>query len=311
MSSRTGPDLRGGFVCGPESDIMTGKNADLMWITIKRILLAGLVLAVAVPLWGQVSSSRPRRAEGGKPDLNGVWQALNEANYDLEGHSARPAMALRTGPYGPVPAVQVLALGAVGAVPPSLGVVEGGEIPYKPEALKQKQENQANWLTRDPEIKCYLPGVPRATYMPHPFRILQSASQIFIAYQYAGAVRNIYLKDPGPAPVDFWMGQSVGHWEGETLVVDVTGFNDQTWFDRAGNFHSDALHVVERYRRTSPDVIAYEATIEDPKVFTRPWKITMPLYRRQEKNAQILEFKCVEFAEELLYGKYKKQPTKQ
>ena len=245
---------------------------------------------------------------GGKPDLNGVWQVLNEANYDLEGHNARPAMALRPGPYGPVPAAPVLALGAVGAVPPSLGVVEGGEIPYKPEALSEKQENQANWLSRDPEIKCYLPGVPRATYMPQPFQILQSASQFFIAYQYAGAVRNIYFKDPGPAPVDSWMGQSFGRWEGETLVVDVTGFNDQSWFDRAGNFHSDALHVVERYTRTSPDVIAYEATIEDPKVFTRPWKISMPLYRRQEKNAQLLEFKCVEFVEELMYGQWRKTP---
>ena len=216
----------------------------------------------------------------------------------------------RSGPVRTVRCLRrtVLALGAVGAVPPSLGVVEGGEIPYKPEALKQKQENQTNWLTRDPEIKCYLPGVPRATYIPQPFRILQSANQIFVAYQYAGAVRNIYLKDPGPAPVDSWMGQSFGRWEGETLVVDVTGFNDQSWLDRAGNFHSDALHVVERYRRTSPDVIAYEATIEDPKVFTRPWKISMPLYRRQEKNAQILEFKCVEFVEELMYGQWRKTP---
>jgi hypothetical protein len=289
--------------------MMSGKkDAGLMRITIERFLLAGATLAVAVPLCGQGSTYRAPRAEGGKPDLNGIWQVLNEANYDLEGHGARPAMALRPGPYGPVPATQVLALGAVGAVPPSLGVVEGGEIPYKPEALKQKQENQANWLTRDPEIKCYLPGVPRATYIPQPLQILQSASQIFIAYQYAGAVRNIYLKDPGPAPVDSWMGQSVGHWDGETLVVDVTGFHDQSWFDRAGNFHSDALHVVERYRRTSPDVIAYEATIEDPKVFTRPWKIGMPLYRRQEKNAQILDFKCVEFVEELMFGAYRKTP---
>jgi len=273
-----------------------------------RIVWVGGILAAAIPLAGQSSTWRAPRAEGGKPDLNGIWQTLNEANYDLEGHNARPSMALRAGPDGPVPAAAVLALGAVGAVPPSLGVVEGGEIPYKPEALKKKQENRDNWLSRDPEIKCYLPGVPRATYMQQPFQILQSASQVFIAYQYAGAVRNIYLKDPGPAPVDSWMGQSVGHWDGETLVVDVTGFNDQTWFDRAGNFHSDALHVVERYRRTSPDAIAYEATIEDPNVFTRPWKIGMPLYRRQEKNAQLLEFKCVEFVEELMYGQWRKKP---
>ena len=157
-----------------------------------------------------------------------------------------------------------LALGAVGAVPPSLGVVEGGEIPYKPEALAIKKQNQQDWLNRDPEIKCYLPGVPRATYMPYPFQILQSASALTFVYEYAGAVRNIFLKDPGPAPADSWMGQSVGHWEGDTLVIDVTDLNDQTWFDRAGNFHSDKLHVVERYTRTSPDVMSYEATIEDP-----------------------------------------------
>ena len=243
-----------------------------------------------------------------KPDLNGIWQALNEANYDIQGHNARPAMALRPGPYGPVPAAPVLALGAVGAVPPGLGVVEGGELPYRPEALAQKKANQENWLTADPEIKCYLPGVPRATYMPYPFQIFQTASQIFIAYEYAGAVRNIFLKDPGPPPVDSWMGQSVGHWEGDTLVIDVKGFNDQSWFDRAGDFHSDALHVVERYKRTSPDVITYEATIEDPKVFTRPWKMSMPLYRRQEKGAQLMDFKCVEFVEELLYGQFRKKP---
>jgi len=233
---------------------------------------------------------------------------MNEADYDLEAHDARPAMAVRPGPFGPVPAAPVLAFGAVGAVPPSLGVVEGGEIPYKPEALAQKKKNQENWLTSDPEIKCYLPGVPRATYIAQPFRIFQNDKQMFFAYQFAGAVRNIYLKDPGPAPVDSWMGQSVGHWEGNTLVVDVTGMNDQSWFDRAGNFHSDALHVVERYTLKNHDIISYEATIEDPNVFTRPWKISMPLYRRQEKNAQLLDFKCVEFVEELIYGKYRKKP---
>jgi hypothetical protein len=269
------------------------------------VFVATMAVGV-VPLAGQ--TYRAPRTSDGKPDLNGIWQALNEANYDLEGHMARPAMALRPGPRGPVPAAAVLALGAVGAVPPSLGVVEGGEIPYKPEALATRKQNQEDWLNRDPEIKCYLPGVPRATYMPYPFQIVQSASAMSFVYEYAGAVRNIYLKDPGPALADSWMGQSVGHWEGETLVVNVTDMIDKTWFDRAGNFHSDKLHVVERYTRTSPDVIAYEATIEDPDVFTRPWKISMPLYRRQEKNAQILDFKCVEFVEELLYGPYRKHP---
>jgi hypothetical protein len=271
----------------------------------------GAVLAVVgLPVAGQAPASGVPRLADGHPDLNGIWQALNEANYDIQMHVARPAMALRAGPYGPVPAAAVLALGAVGAVPPGLGVVEGDELPYRPEALVKKRENQENWLTRDPEIKCYLPGVPRATYMPYPFQIFQNASQTFIAYQYAGAVRDIFLKDPGPAPVESWMGQSVGRWEGDTFVVDATGFNDQSWFDRSGNFHSDALHVVERYTRTSRDVMLYEATIEDPKVFTRPWKMSMPLYRRQEPNAQLMDFKCVEFVEELMFGRWRKNPLK-
>jgi hypothetical protein len=270
---------------------------------------AGAAMAtLAMPVAGQAPPNRAPRTASGKPDLNGIWQALNEANYDIQAHMARPAMALRAGPYGPLPAAPVLALGAVGAVPPGLGVVEGNELPYRPEALARKKENQDNWLTADPEIKCYLPGVPRATYMPYPFHILQSDSAITIAYEYAGAVRDIYLKDPGPAPLDSWMGQSVGRWDGDTLVVDVTGLNDRTWFDRAGNFHSEALHVVERYTRASPDVISYEATIEDPKVFTRPWKMSMPLYRRQERDAQIMDFKCVEFVEELIYGQWRRTP---
>ena len=268
---------------------------------------AALLFATLASAQGP-ATYQPSRLPDGRPDLNGIWQALNEAHYDLEGHVARPALALRSGPYGPLPAPPVLALGAVGAVPPGLGVVEGGAIPYLPNAATTRKENQEHWLERDPEIKCYLPGVPRATYMPYPFQILHSPTALFIAYEYAGATRNIYLKDPGPAPVDSWMGQSVGRWEGETLVVDVTGQNDQTWFDRAGNFHSDALHVVERYTRTAPDAMRYEATIEDSKVFSRPWKIGMPLYRRLEPNAQLLDFKCVEFVEELLYGRLRKTP---
>ena len=280
-------------------------------IAIAALSAGGLAMlaAVAMPITGQPPATyRARRVADGKPDLNGIWQALNEANYDLQAHMARPAMALRAGPHGPVPAASVVALGAVGSVPPGLGVVEGDDIPYQPWAAEKKKANQENWLTRDPEVKCYLPGVPRATYMPYPFQILQSDKAIFIAYEYGGAVRNIYMKDPGPPPVDAWMGQSVGRWEGDTLVVDVTGFNEETWFDRSGNFHSDALHVTERYTRSRPDVLSYEATIDDPKVFTRPWKIRMPLYRRGEKNAQLMDFKCVEFVEELMYGQWRKKP---
>jgi len=267
------------------------------------------VTAAAIPISGQAPTAyRAPHGADGHPDFNGIWQALNEANWDIEPHMARPALQLRAGPYGPVPAAAVLALGAVGSVPPGMGIVEGGEIPYKPEARAKQKDNLEHWVERDPEIKCYLPGVPRANYMPYPFQILQSPSAIFFAYEYDGAVRNVYLKDPGPAPIDSWMGQSVAKWDGETLVIDVTGFNDSTWLDRAGNHHSDALHVVERYTRVQPDVINYEATIEDPNVYTRPWKISYPLYRRLDKSVQIMDFKCVEFVEELLYGQYRKKP---
>jgi len=155
-----------------------------------------------------------------------------------------------------------------------------------------------------------MPGVPRATYMPYPFQIVQTSDNILIAYEFASASRIIRMNSQAKSPTDSWMGWSVGRWEGETLVVDVTDLSDQTWFDRAGNFHSDALHVVERYTLIKPDVLMYEATIEDPKVFTRPWKINMPLYRRLDKNAKLIEYKCVEFAEELLYGHLRKQPRK-
>jgi hypothetical protein len=282
-----------------------------------RDVMIALAAAIATAVWfaamptaGQGPPTQIPRTADGRPNLNGIWQALNTANYDLQAHTARAAMAMRPGPVNPVPAAPVLALGAVGAVPAGIGVVEGDEIPYQPWAADKKKENQENWLTRDPEIKCYLPGVPRATYMPFPFQIFQSHSAMFIAYEYAGAVRNIYLKDPGPPPLDAWMGQSVGKWDGDTFVVDVTGFNDQSWFDRAGNFHSEALHVVERYTLMDRDHIQYEATIEDPKVFTRPWKISMPLYRHVNKDARLQQFKCVEFVEELMYGHLRKTPLK-
>jgi hypothetical protein len=191
-----------------------------------------------------------------------------------------------------------------------MGVVENGPIPYKPENLAKRAENYKNRTGEDPEAKCYLPGVPRAMYMPQPFQIIQSGSHILMVFQYAGAVRTIYMQDHKEAPAPSWMGWSNGHWEGETLVIETTALDDRTWFDRAGNFHSDEIKVTERITPRSADTLNYEATIDDPKVFTRVWKISLPLYRRVERNAQLLEFKCVEFAEDLLYGEFRKQPTK-
>ena len=268
----------------------------------------GMVCLLVQAVYVQTSESDIPRLEDGRPNLNGIWQALNSANYDIERHLARPAMELRAGPPGPLPSVALLALGAVGAVPAGMGVVDGGTIPYTPEALTLKQENRADWLERDPEIKCYLPGVPRATYMPFPFQIFHNSNAIFIAYEYAGATRDISLEALEPAQTDSWMGQSSAHLEGDTLVVDVTGLNDQTWFDRSGSHHSNQLHVVERYTLLDADHIQYEATIEDPIVFTRPWTIRMPLYRRIENDAQLMDFKCVEFVEELLYGEFRRDP---
>ena len=269
----------------------------------------GAALALsALPVQGQAQRAAVPRTADGKPDMNGIWQVLNTANWDLEPHAAKAALAMRPGPIVPVPAKEVLAFGAVGSVPFGLGVVVGGPIPYTPEGLAKKRENQENWLTRDPEIKCYLPGVPRANYMPFPFQIFQSNSHFFIAYEYASAVRNIYLTDPGPPETDTWMGQSVGRWEGDTFVVAANGFHDQSWFDRAGNHHTERLRVTERYTMTSPDHIQYEATMEDPGVFTRPWTIRMPLYRHVNPDARLGQFKCVEFVEELMYGQLRRQP---
>jgi hypothetical protein len=275
---------------------------------VTALALVGLAFAGAAQ--AAPGAYKPQHRRDGHPDFNGVWQAMNSANFDIEPHLAQPAMALRPGPVIPVPAKEVVALGAVGAVPAGLGVVEGGEIPYTPEAKAKRDENKAHWLERDPEIKCYLPGVPRANYMALPFEIFQSNKEMLFAYEYAGAVRNVTFTDPGPAPIDSWMGQSVAHWEGDTLVVKVTGMNDSTWFDRAGNFHSDQMTVVERYTLIDSDTIRYQAEITDPETFTRPWTIAMNLYRRKGEDARLQQFKCAAFVEELMYGQYRKEPLK-
>lgn len=270
-------------------------------------ILAGAVSPLSAALGQQPLFPR---LPSGKPDLNGIWQALGNAHWDIEPHAARPALAMQPGPVVPVPAPEVLALGAVGSVPSGWGIVDGGEIPYLPEARARRDENRARWLERDPEIKCYLPGVPRATYLPFPFQIFQSDSKFFITYEYAGAVRDIYLKDPGPPEVDTWMGQSVGRWEGDTFVVVTTGFNGEAWLDRSGNFHSPSLKVTERFTPIGRDHLQYEATLEDPETYSRPWTIRLPLYRHIDPRARLGQFKCVEFVEELMYGHLRKNPIR-
>jgi hypothetical protein len=242
------------------------------WIAVALFIAAAAPRAAAQ---GQAAAV-PRTADG-KPDLSGIWQVLNTAAWDIQDHAA--------------------SLG----VPAGQGVVEGNEIPYQPAALAKKRENFANRATADPETKCYEPGVPRVTYMPYPFQIVQTPSYLAILYEYNHITRHIYVDGtPHPrGPIDNWlMGDSRARWEGNTLVVDVIHFTNQTWLDRAGNFHSDALHVVERYTPTDRDHIQYEVTLEDPKVFTRPWKMSMPLYRRTEPNVQLLEYECYTMLQE-------------
>jgi hypothetical protein len=260
-------------------------------------IAAALVLAL-IALAGRSTSGQAQaggiiRGSDGKPNMNGIWQALNTANWDIQDHPAR---------MGPV-----ISLGASFSVPAGLGIVEGNEIPYRPEMLEKKKTNGENWMTLDPEVKCFMPGIPRATYQGYPFQIVQSPQSVLFAYEFASAARIVRMNIKEESPTDTWMGWGRGRWEGDALVIDNTSFNDQTWFDRAGNFHSDQLHVLERFTMRDRDHLNYEATITDPKVFTRPWKMSMPLYRRIERNAQLLEYKCVEFVEELMYGHLKKK----
>jgi hypothetical protein len=245
-------------------------------------------------------AARPARIAG-RPNLNGIWQAIGTAHWNLEDHSASaaPVYAGTNLPFWQ--------LGALYAVPAGQSVIEGGTIPYLPAGLKQREENMKGWPKSDPEAKCYMPGIPRATYMPYPFQIVQGQRDILFVYEYASSNRIVHMSNHTEAPVDSWMGWSNGKWDGDTLVIEVNGFNDQTWFDRAGNHHTEALKVTERYSLNGDNHLNYEARIEDPKTFSRPWTIRMPLYRRLDTNVQLLEFKCVEFSEELLYGDLKKK----
>ena len=247
-----------------------------------RIALIAAVVLVLAPVGAARQTTTATgipRTRDGKPDLSGIWQALNTAAWNIEAHSAQKD------------------------VPAGAGVVQGGPIPYQPWALAKRDENYRNRATADPETNCYLPGVPRITYMPFPFQIIQMPDQVTILYEYAHATRYIYTNNTQhpSGHIDWWMGDSRGRWEGDTLVVDLIHFIDQTWFDRAGNFHSDALHEIERYTLADKDHITYEVTIDDPKVFTRPWTMSMTLYRHTEKNFQLLDYECYGFDFEKYY----------
>ena len=260
----------------------------------KRLATAAGALLVALTAHADVLTEIPRSADG-HPDLSGVWQALNTAHWNVEPHvSAYPVL---------------LELGAQFAVPPGHGVVDGGTIPYLPDALAERQRRFENRLTDDPEGKCYLGGVPRSTYMPYPFQIFQSPRDVVIVYQFATGFRRIFVDGQEEAPLDAWMGWSNGRWDGDTFVVTVTGLNGLTWLDRAGNYASGNARITERYTPLGPNHLQYEATIEDSTVFSRPWTMRMPLYRIVDENYRMLEFKCEPYAEEKIYGHLRKPGT--
>jgi hypothetical protein len=289
-----------------------------------RQWLAGLLVvattaAATVLVWSLATADSAAQAPaaaqgsafprtGGRPDFSGIWQANNTAHWDLQTHAARPMVSQPgVAPNSVVLGAPVVTLGAVGWIPAGLGVVDGEQIPYQPWAAARKKENLEQWLDRDPEIKCFQPGVPRAMYMPYPFEIVQGSTKMMMVFEFGNAQRTIHLDKVDPYPNVAFMGHSVGRWDGDSLVVEVTNLTDATWFDRAGNFHSDAVRVTERYTPMTRDAIRYEATIEDKQVFTRPWKISMPLYRRLEANAQLMDFRCVEMVEETIYGHLRKE----
>jgi hypothetical protein len=263
-------------------------------------LCAGVALACGYAAAQPPEAKQRIERINGHPNLNGVWQALNTANWNLEGQSAA--------------AIEEFApkLGALFAVPPGQSVVRGGKIPYLPAALERRERNRASWPAEDTETKCFRTGIPRQTYLPYPFEIVQGDDDILFVYEYATSNRTVRIGDnqidPDEVLVDQWLGWSNGHWEGDTLVVEVFG-NMPVWLDRAGNFHNGGK-VTERYTLMGENHIWYEATIDDPTTFSRPWTIEMPLYRRMEPNPAVFEYKCVEFAEPLLYGELLNDPIK-
>jgi hypothetical protein len=262
----------------------------------RSVKLRAMAGAGALVLLCAASAAQERI--NGRPNLNGIWRAAGSAHWNLEDHSAE-----KLDKFWP--------LGSLAAIPAGMSVVEGGTIPYRPEALARREENRAGWPATDPEAACYLPGIPRANYMPYPFQIVQGDSDIIFVYSFASANRVVHFEDIrtlDEVPVDLWMGWSNGAWDGDTLEVEVIANDDRTWLDRAGNYHSSAMTVTERFSLIDENHMQYSATIDDPNVFTRPWTISLPLYRIIDEDAELLDFKCVEFAENLLYGEHLLEP---
>jgi hypothetical protein len=263
-------------------------------MAVAALLIAGtgLVAPSASAQKAKASATAPATI-GGHPNINGVWHTMSGADFGLEPHTAETAPGEKS----------ERELGALAAIPANLGVVEGGQIPYLPEARKVRDANAKLGPMKDPEANCYLPGIPRATYaLGMPFQIIQGGGDILMAYEYDSANRVIAMGPVGIPPIDTWMGTSYGQWEGNTLVVTTLAQNGETWLDRTGNYLTNGATVTERFTLKDKDHMDYEVTIQDPMVYSKPWKMSMTLYRRVEPNAQILEFKCVPFAEMHLYG---------
>jgi hypothetical protein len=255
--------------------------------SIRLLAISAAIVSGAGAVQAQPQADRPSRIAG-HPDLNGIWQALNTAYWNLEDHSAEA--------FG-----NVWQLGAIFAIPAGQSVVREGRIPYRPEALVKRNENRMQGPAADPEAKCYMLGVPRVTYHNMPFQIFQADGDLLFVYPFAAANRVIYMTDRSELPVDSWMGKSDGSWDGDVLVVTTKWQNGQSWLDRAGNHASNQLTVTERFTLLGPNHLWYEATLDDPATYTRPWTIEMPLYRSIDRQAQLLEHKCVTFADGLLY----------
>ena len=256
--------------------------------SIAAVAVAAIAYSVSPALTAQAPAGgqayTPPRTAGGQPDLQGVWRAWNLAKFDLEDHGAKPG----------VPA------GRGFVVDPA-----DGKIPYQPSALEKRKQNYENsrnpdpWKNADPYVKCYLPGIPRMTYLGWPFQIIQTPDYVTFVYEWAHKKRVVPLHAP-PAPSEgdtAWMGMARGHYEGNSLVINLTNFNSYTWFDMAGNYHSDALQVVERYTPINADTLQYEATMTDPKIFTRPWTIRMTIQR--QKDIGLLDYECTAMLDEM------------